>query len=119
MSSNIKIQRICKYCNNEFTARTTLTKYCSPICNSRDYKAKIKAAKIGKSNKEAKEMVSLTFQALKTKEFLTVKEVAALLNCSVKSVYRYINDGHIKAVNLGNRLTRIKRSTLDGLFDRS
>lgn len=56
---------------------------------------------------------------INAKEILTVKEVAVLLNCSPRSVYRYINDGHIKAINLGNRLTRIKRSTLDNLFDRS
>ncbi len=58
-------------------------------------------------------------EVLNAKEILTVKEVAALLNCSVRSVYRNINDGHIKAINLGNRLTRIKRSSLDDLFDRS
>jgi len=28
MSSNIKITRICKFCENEFTARTTKTLYC-------------------------------------------------------------------------------------------
>ena len=58
------------------------------------------------------------FDIINAKEILTVKEIAILLNCSVKTVYRYINKGHIKAVNLGNRLTRIKKSTLDGLFDK-
>ena len=52
MSSNIEIKRVCEYCGNEFTARTTKTKYCSHKCNSRDYKKKIKEKKIQVSNKE-------------------------------------------------------------------
>ncbi len=28
MSSNIKLQRICQHCGNEFTAKTTVTQYC-------------------------------------------------------------------------------------------
>jgi len=116
MSSNIQIQRICEYCNNEFTARTTKTKYCSHRCNNRHYKARIKAAKIVNSNKETKEKVVFPFEALKAKEFLTVKEMATLLNCSERSIYNFINSGNIEVVNFGQRLTRIKRSSLDGMF---
>ncbi|WP_339728687.1 helix-turn-helix domain-containing protein [Maribacter stanieri] len=53
---------------------------------------------------------------LNQKEFLTVKETAILLSCSVKSIYRSINDGRIKVTNLGDRMTRIKRSDIDDLF---
>lgn len=53
---------------------------------------------------------------LNEKEFLTVKEMAVLLSCSVKSIYRSIKDGQIKVTNLGDRLTRIKRSDIDDLF---
>lgn len=61
-------------------------------------------------------MNKVDLKILNEKEILTVKEAAALLNCSVKSIYRYINGGQIKATNLGNRLTRIKRSDIDDLF---
>lgn len=54
---------------------------------------------------------------LNSKEFLTVEEVALLLRCSKKTVYRFIKNGNIEAINLGERLTRIKRSTLDKLFE--
>ena len=117
MSSNIKIQRICKYCKNEFTARTTSTKYCSHKCNSRDYKAKKREVKIAKSNKESKEKITFSIESIKAKEFLTVEEVATLLNCSKRVVYYSINCGHIDAVNLGRRMIRIKRSAIDRLFD--
>ena len=32
MSSNINIKRVCKHCNTFFTAKTTITKYCSDLC---------------------------------------------------------------------------------------
>ncbi|QCX38363.1 helix-turn-helix domain-containing protein [Aureibaculum algae] len=117
MSSNIRIQRICEYCNNEFTARTTLTKYCSHKCNSRHYKAKAKETKIDISNMETKGKVNIALEKIKKKEFLNVEEVALLLNCSKRTVYSHIRNGSIHAVNLGHRLTRIKKSTLDGLFE--
>lgn len=61
-------------------------------------------------------MNKVNLKILREKEILTVKEVAALLNCSEKSIYRNINNGYIKAVNLGSRLTRIKRSDIEELF---
>ncbi len=52
MSSKIQIKRICEYCGNEFTAQTTVTRFCSHKCNSRAYKLKVKEMKVGKSNEE-------------------------------------------------------------------
>ena len=116
MSTNIKIQRICQYCSNEFTAQTTRTRYCSHKCNSAAYKAKIKADKIKASDTETLKIKIQPIQELKAKEFLTVQDVATLLNCSKRSVYYYIETGKLKAVNLSKRLTRVKRSNLDKLF---
>ena len=117
MSSNIQVQRICQHCGNEFTARTTSTAYCSHRCNSAAYKAKQRAEKVEVSNKETQRIKSQPIEELKAKEFLTVKEVARLLNCSVRSAYYYIDKGTIKAVNLGQRITRVKRSDIDKLFE--
>ena len=116
MSSNIKIQRICQDCGNEFTARTTSTMYCSHRCNSTAYKQKVKTGKIEQSNKETKRIKNQPIEELKAKEFLTVREVALLLNCSIRSAYYYIGSGTIKAMNLGQRITRVKRSEIDKLF---
>ena len=117
MSSNIQVQRICQYCGNEFTARTTVTRYCSNVCNKRAYKEKLKAAKVENSNKETQRIKNQPIENLKAKEFLTVREVASLLNCSIRSAYYYIGNGTIKAVNLGQRVTRIKRSDIDKIFE--
>lgn len=117
MSSNIRIQRICQHCGNEFTARTTVTRHCSYACGKRAYKARLKASKIEGSNKQTQQIKNRPIEELKAKEFLTVREVARLLNCSVRSTYYYIESGTIKAVNLGQRITRVRRSDIDKLFN--
>lgn len=42
MSSNIKINRVCNFCNKDFIAKTTVTKYCSHKCASASYKKRAK-----------------------------------------------------------------------------
>jgi len=117
MSSNIRVQRICEYCNKEFTARTTKTKTCSDNCAKMLYKQKQRAAKIEMSNTETQVIKGKPFEDLKAKEFLTVRDVSNLLNCSVRTVYNYIESGNIKAVNLSKRITRVKRSEIDKIFN--
>lgn len=116
MSSTLRIQRICQHCENEFTARTTVTKYCGDYCAKMAYKVRQRNARVDVSNRETIAILNKPLEAIKAKEFLTVKEVAALLNCSVRSVYQHINNNKIKAVNLSQRLTRIKRTDIDKLF---
>ncbi|MGA1976618.1 MAG: helix-turn-helix domain-containing protein [Bacteroidales bacterium] len=116
MSSNIKVQRICQHCGKEFTARTTVTRYCSDNCAKRAYKARERAAKVEVCNKETQHIKAKPIDEIKAKEFLNVRDVATLLNCSVRSVYYYIKSGNIKAVNLAERATRVKRSEIDRLF---
>lgn len=116
MSSNIKVQRICRHCGAEFTARTTVTQYCGDTCAKRAYKARQKATKIEASNMETISIISKPIEQLKAKEFLTVKDLSVLLNCSIRTTYRLIENGNIKAVNLGERKTLVKRSDIDKLF---
>lgn len=116
MSSNFKIQKICQHCGNEFQAQKTTTKFCSHRCASRAYKQNLTTLKIELSNKEADRIKTKPIEELKAKEFLKVREVAQLLNCSIRSVYCYIDCGKLKAVNLSQRVTRIKRSEIDKLF---
>lgn len=119
MSSNIEIQRICKYCNNEFTARTTVTKYCSQKCASKAYKDRTRKKKVEKSNTETKKVIAQPVEVAKAKEFLTVRDVSVLLGCSIRTAYRLIDNGTIQAVNLAERLTRVKRSELNKLLEQT
>jgi excisionase family DNA binding protein len=117
MSSNIQVQRICQHCGKEFTARTTVTRFCSHRCASAAHKQKVRAGKVEQSNKQTQQIKTQPIEELKAKEFLTVREVAQLLNCSIRSAYYHIESGTIKAVNLGQRITRVKRSEIDKLFE--
>jgi excisionase family DNA binding protein len=112
----MQVQKICHQCSREFTARTTVTKYCSDKCSKRGYKDRKRAEKIAQVNTETQNIKLQPLNVLKQKEFLTASDLAQLLNCSVRTVYYQINNGTIKATNLGQRLTRIKRSELDRLF---
>ena len=117
MSSNIQIQRVCEFCGNEYTARTTVTKLCSAKCRKANYKAKQRAEKMEKSNSETKRIKNKPIEELKEKEFLSVREVATLLGCSIRTAYRLIDTGILQGVNLAERLTRIKRSELNKLLE--
>jgi excisionase family DNA binding protein len=116
MSSNIQVQRICKHCGTEFTARTTVTNYCSDKCSKAAYKARKRAEKVQKSNAETTQIKAKPIEELKTKDFLTVAEVSNLISCSRQNVYKLINSGKLKATNILEKKTIVRRCDLDKLF---
>ena len=116
MSSNIRINKICHFCEKIFVARKTTSKTCSDYCAKMLYKTKQRALKVEESNKQTQRIKTQPLEDIKAKEFLSVRDVSVLLNCSLRSVYYYIETGNIKAVNLGQRITRVKRSEIDNLF---
>jgi excisionase family DNA binding protein len=124
MSSNIKVQRICQLCGIHFTAQKTITKFYSHRCASRAYKIEQKSLKIESSNQETQKLNNLIntiiennpADIIRNKEFLSVQDLSKLLNCSTHTTYRLIKSGKIKAVNLGQRKTIIKRTEIDKIF---
>ena len=117
MSSNIIVKRICDYCKNTFDAKTTKTKYCSHICNSRGYKLNQKLKKIETSDTETKSKVSNYVVDFNSKDFLTVKEASTLLNMSSKTIYRLIEQRELNAYNFSVRKTLIRRKDIEGYFE--
>ena len=117
MSTNIRVQRICQFCGKEFTARTTVTQYCSENCAKRGFKARQRATKIETSNKETQVIKSKPIEELKAQEFLSVRNVAKLIGSSRQTVYNLINTGKLKAVNILKKKTIIRRCDLDKLFE--
>ncbi len=116
MSSNIRVRRICQHCNTEFTAKTTVTQYCSDKCSKQAYKKRIRTGKIEKSNKETSSIINSDLEAIKQKEYLRVKDASELIGCSSKTIYRLIVSGSLPASNIGERLTRIRRGEVDKLL---
>jgi len=120
MSSKIEVQKVCEFCGKEFTAKTTVTRFCGHACASRSYKQRKKENKIGKAIEETNQqkllsLSELNLEAIKQKDFLSIKEAHTLLGLSERTFYRLLKAGTIQAIRLGKR-TIIKRSEIDKLF---
>eukprot|EP01132_Coremiostelium_polycephalum_P019818 gene19818-23567_t len=117
MSSNISIQRICEHCGKPFRAKTTVTRFCSPRCNGRHAKQKIRDLKIKVSDTQVKENLTSVVNHPILIEFLTIKQAAQLLGLCTKTLYNIIQRGKIKAVRLSSRKIIIKRTEIDKIFE--
>lgn len=115
MSSNIELLKICQHCNNEFIAKTTVTRFCSQKCASRNYKLRKRKEKVQKATLIIVNNTEFNQTQLKQKEFLSIIEVCALIGMSRMTIFRLIKCGKINATKIGRR-TIIKRSEIDKLF---
>ncbi|MDR6919479.1 helix-turn-helix domain-containing protein [Chryseobacterium sp. 2987] len=121
----MKVRKICEHCGLEFIAQKTVTKYCSHKCASRAYKVNVRELKV-KLTEATQEIPSQTtskpkedpnsYFALRTLDYLTVKEAAVLLKCDKRTVYRMVANGSIPAANLSIRKIRILKKDIDELF---
>lgn len=110
MSSNIKILKICEFCNKEFISRKTTTQCCSDACASRFYKLKVKNGKIAqaelKTEMKRKPKDFITEEEIKTiqaKRYLTLIEGAMLLKVSPLTLRRWTLAGKMNARKVGKK----------------
>lgn len=114
MSSNIKIERICEWCGNRFTAQTTVTRFCSKRCSEHSYKERMRQKKMALSNMETSQC-NLDRKS-KDKDFLTPTETAQYLGVGRTYIYDCINRGKIKVTRIG-RKTLISKADIQAMFD--
>lgn len=114
--SKLKIPRVCEQCSKPFEAKTVTSRFCSISCNNKALKARKKLEK----EKEEKEILLQKYKnkiaEVQTREFISVAEATVMFGLSRDTVHRYIKRGIITGINLGSRLTRVKRSDLEDLF---
>ena len=109
MSSNIRINRICKYCGEVFVAKTFKTQFCSHSCNSKDYKKREKIRKIEESQEEYKSDLknsksqSMNMEELKSKIYLSIAEVCLLVGMSDSTIRKFVKEGRLKIIRLGKK----------------
>jgi len=114
MSSNIRIEKICMNCGIKFTARTTVTQFCSDNCAKISYKKRKRQGKI--LNAIDRDRQANPFNPIvKQKDFLSIEETCQLVGASRWTIYRLIDNGRLRAGKLGRR-TIIKRTEIDNLF---
>ena len=105
-----EIKRKCKVCGEVFLAKTLDSQYCSPKCSKVAWKRK-------KDAKEKNEKLDRLAQHIPDiREYVSVKEVVAMFGVERTTLYRLIKNGTVPAINVGKRLTRIKRSALETMF---
>jgi excisionase family DNA binding protein len=115
MSSNIKVKRIGQHCSKDFTARITVTKYCSNKCSTAAYKTRKRNENINLSNTETNQILQQPYEQLKAKEFLSIQEVCQLIGISRRTVYIMFEYGDLNKIKIGSR-TLIRRSALNRLL---
>lgn len=117
MSSNIEIKKKCEWCGNNFIARKTTTTYCSHRCGNLAYKDRVRKERIITYQKELsiKERTE-PLKDLEQREYFTPVEVATLLGISRATIYRYLADGTINAVQFKGK-TLVRRKDIDILFE--
>ena len=116
MSSNIRLSKVCLLCNEEFVAKTTVTKYCGQSCAGKAYKKRKKEEKTKKAkNNEFYRTNNIDADSLSSKEFLSITETCLLLGISRMSLHRYIKKGLIPSKKIGSRVI-ISREQINSIF---
>ena len=109
MSSNIRINRICKHCGEVFVAKTYKTQFCSHSCNSKDYKKREKIRRMEEFKEEYKSDLknsksqSMNMEELKSKIYLSIAEVCLLVGMSDSTIRKFVKEGRLKTIRLGKK----------------
>ena len=105
-SAKYEIRRKCKCCGATFLAKTLDSWYCSHKCSKKAYDQR-EAEK-----KKIKQLNEMVMHIPDARDFISVQEAVALFGVSRDTIYRLIKKGKIPAINIGQRLTRVSKSTL-------
>ncbi len=122
MSSNIRINRICKYCGEVFVAKTFKTQFCSHSCNSKDYKKREKIRRMEESKEEYKSDLknsksqSMNVEELKSKIYLSIAEVCLLVGMSDSTIRKFVKEGKLKTIRLGKKHLILKSQIEDLMY---
>ena len=119
MSSNIRINRICKHCGEVFVAKTFKTQFCSHSCNSKDYKKREKIRRMEEFKEEYKSDLknsksqSMNMEELKSKIYLSIAEVCLLVGMSDSTIRKFVKEGRLKTIRLGKKHLILKSQIED------
>lgn len=115
MSSNIKINKECVHCGESFEAKTLYTRYCSKVCNDRDYKNRIKKSRVDfetlNKNKNVPEFKEFS---IVNKFHMNITEASVYLGVSKRTVERLISAGSLNVKRIQRRVI-ISKIELDNL----
>ena len=106
----LEIKRKCKVCGKVFLVKKLDSQFCSKRCSAVDLKRRRDAEK-----REVR-LSKIILQIPEARDYISVKEAVAIFGVERDTIYRLIRKGRIPAINLGTRLTRIKREDIEQLL---
>lgn len=116
MSTNIHILKVCEYCEQEFEARTTVTKYCSQKCRVKAYKKRDKKSLPKVSSKPFRNQNSTAYSPF---NYITIKEASVLIGCSANTIYDMLKKDRLSSFNIRKRKTKVLRSEIEKIIGKT
>ncbi len=107
------------YCSMEFEAQRLTTKYCSPGCNKKHYKLRVRRGELKESTNNELAIKNKIFKdrtLLNLKTMLTINETIHLLGLSRSTIYRLVKSKKLKATKIGTRVI-INKVDIEELID--
>lgn len=113
-TSKFKVLRTCEFCGKEFYAQKVSTRYCSKRCNELAYKQRRRQRQITEA--EAR-VLQKPMEEVGNKEFLSLQDASVLFGITKRSVYNLIYNGILQAFKLSSRMTFVRRSDIEQIFE--
>ena len=119
MSSNMLLKKVCQHCGNVFTAKTTVTKFCSDDCAKKNYKLRKKQEAIFSSNNETQKIILAEPKIKREKivtdeqELIDIRVLAAVTSIGERTLYRIVKDKEFPKIKIGRSLLFHKKSVID------
>ena len=114
--SNLKIPKLCEFCEKPFEAKTVVTRFCSKYCSEKLGKRQKQLAKEIEAKKTVLENSVSKIAELQTRPYISVSEAEMLFGISKNTIHRLIKNKKIPAINIGQRLTRISKVHIEQMF---
>lgn len=100
------MSRTCGICGSTFTPKTITSKYCCKKCSDVAYKRK------KDHQKRLVAMNTIVEQIPGERDYISITEAIALFGIGRNTIYKMIRTGVLPSINIGARLTRVKKSDL-------
>ena len=114
--SNLRIPKLCEFCEKPFEAKTVTTRFCSKLCSEKSIKRQKRLVQEVEAKQVLLEKSINKIAEIQTRPYLSVGEAAVFFGMSKDTIYRLIKSNRISAHNFGERLTRVCKSDLENLF---
>jgi predicted DNA-binding transcriptional regulator AlpA len=119
MSSNMSLKKICQHCGDVFTAKTTVTKFCSDDCAKKNYKLRKKQEAIASRNNATQKIILAEQKnkrdkiAFDEQELIDIKVLSAVTSIGERTLYRIVKDKEFPKIKIGRSLLFHKRTVID------